>query len=185
MLGGRKRFSGLAWLPMCLIIGVLPIPPDRATAAASTEYEVKAAFLLNFAKFVDWPPAAFAASDSPIAICILGKDPFGQSIDNVVQGEVVNGRRVVVKRIDQAPASQACQILFTQESGSDLTAILSGLTPGVLTVGEGDKFISDGGMIGFAIENRRVRFDINEKAAEVADLKLSSRLLSVARTVER
>jgi hypothetical protein len=157
----------------------------RAAGRGATEYEVKAAFLLNFAKFVDWPPKAFASPDSPIAICVFGTDPFGSNIDEIVSGEATDGRRLIVRRIIEAPAPRACQIFFTQQSGSGLNGILASLGPGVLTVGEGDGFLRDGGMIAFVIENRRVRFDISQRAADAASLKLSSRLLTVARAVER
>ena len=168
----------LAWVPLFVC-------PFRLSAQTAPEYEVKAAYLLNFAKFVDWPPAAFAGADSPIAICILGKDPFGHSIDELVQGEAVNGRRLMVRRIATAPAAQTCQIVFTQSSGKDASEILGSLGPGVLTVGEGGSFIRDGGIISFLIESRHVRFDIDQKAAETAELKLSSRLLAVARSVQK
>ncbi len=160
------------------------LPPD-AIGQGFLEYQVKAAFLLNFAKFVEWPPAAFANPDSPIAICIFGPDPFGNSIDELVRGEAAGGRTVIVRRIAQAPAPLACQMLFTQQSGQELDGLLASLGRGVLTVGEGDEFLRGGGMIAFVIENRRVRFDIDWKAAEAASLKLSSKLLAVARTVER
>ncbi|HUB81769.1 MAG TPA: YfiR family protein [Bryobacteraceae bacterium] len=159
--------------------------PSGLYAQSALEFEVKAAFLLNFAKFVDWPPNAFAAPDSPIAICILGKDPFGHAIDDVVQGESVNGRRVIVRRINTTPAPHTCQIVFTEETGKETHATVESLGPGVLTVGEGDAFVHEGGMIGFLIENRRVRFNIDQQAAELAELKLSSRLLAVARRVQK
>jgi hypothetical protein len=178
-----NRLSRAAWC--FLACAALLLFPNRAAADAAPEYEVKAAFLLNFAKFVDWPPGSFASSNSPIAICIVGKDPFGRGIDELVQGEVVNGRPVTVRRIAQAPAAQTCQIVFTQLSGKDTSGILNSLGPGVLTVGEGDNFIRDGGIIAFLIENRHVRFDIDRKAAEAAELKLSSKMLAVARTVHK
>ena len=154
-------------------------------AGEPLEYQVKAAFLLNFTKFVEWPPSAFGAADSPIAICILGNDPFGNSLDQIVAEEVVDGRRVGVRRIKRTPAPKSCQALFVGMPEKEVLSILSGLGPGVLTVGEGESFVRDGGMIAFVIENRRVRFDINQTAAERAGLKLSSKLLSVARSVEK
>ncbi|MGH9611632.1 MAG: YfiR family protein, partial [Bryobacteraceae bacterium] len=85
---------------MCLMAG-LGLSAQRASRAADAplEYQVKAAFLLNFTKFVEWPAAAFAASDSPIAICVLGDDPFGGALDQIVEGEVVNGRKLVIQRV--------------------------------------------------------------------------------------
>src|SRR5580704_16280019 len=157
----------------------------RLRAQGPKEYEVKAVFLLNFAKFVDWPPSAFPSSDSPVTICIMGKDPFGGSIDELVRGEVANGRKLMVRRISRAPAAQTCQIVFTQQSGKESAEILNSLGAGVLTVGEGEDFVHEGGIITFLLENRRVRFDIDQKAAEAAELKISSRLLAVARSVQK
>jgi hypothetical protein len=159
--------------------------PSRTVAQTDLEYQVKAAFLLNFAKFVEWPSAAFADSDSPVAICILGKDPFGRAIDDLVQGEAANGRKLMVRRVSQLPAPQTCQVVFTEASTKDVSKTLDGLGRGVLTVGEGGSFLRDGGIIAFVIDNRRVRFDINQTAAEGAALKLSSKLLSVARSIEK
>ena len=146
------------------------------------EYEVKAAFLLNFTKFVEWPASAFAAADSPIAICVWGNDPFGKMLDRIVAEEVIGGRKVVVRRIRQRPEPRSCQALFVNGAGKD---VLSGVGPRVLTIGEGEGFVRSGGMIAFVVENRRVRFGINESAAEAAGLKLSSKLLTVARSVEK
>jgi hypothetical protein len=178
---GRLWRLPLSWIACTLLL----VSPGTLAAQASREYEVKAAFLLNFAKFTDWPPAAFSTADSSIAICILGKDPFGRTIDEVVQGEEVNGRKVIVRRINQAPPAKTCQIVFTQQTGKETAEILSSLGPGILTVGEGENFVREGGIIGFLIESRHVRFNIDQKAAESADLKLSSRLLAVAKEVQK
>lgn len=169
---------------LSLIIGFgLAVPCARADE--SLEYQVKAAFLLNFIKFTEWPPTAFTASDSPISICILGADPFGDALDQVVAGESVNGKKVAVERLKRAPSAKACQVLFISKTEKNIDKILPTLGPGVLTVGDEENFIRDGGMISFVIENRRVRFDINQTAATNAALKLSSKLLSVARSVEK
>jgi hypothetical protein len=168
----------------CLAIGIGPVRPFSVRAADdSLEYQVKAVFLLNFTKFVEWPASAFGAPDSPMAICILGDDPFGSTLDQIVAGEVVSGRKVAVQRMKRAPPPKSCQVLFVGNPGKDGLGILPALGPGVLTVGEGQGFVRDGGMIAFVIEDRRVRFDINQTAADNAGLKLSSRLLNVARSV--
>jgi hypothetical protein len=150
------------------------------------ERQVKAAFLLNFTKFVEWPETAFSDEHSPIAICVLGEDPFGSGLDQIVEGEVVGGRRVVVRRMKEVPAAKQCQVVFVSPMIKDVPQLLSNVGPGVLTVGEEpDSFLRNGGVISFVIENRHVRFDINQSAAENAGLKLSSRLLRVARSVEK
>jgi len=169
----------LRFLPIAFAIGSL------TAADQPQEYQVKAAFLLNFTKFIDWPAAAFADSGSPVAICILGDDPFGSALDQIVEGEVVDGRRISVQRIKRAPTPKSCQVVFVGKPEKEALKILRGLGPGVLTVSEGESFARSGGMIAFVIENRRVRFDINLTIAENAGLKLSSKLLTVARTVEK
>ncbi|MBV8069790.1 MAG: YfiR family protein [Acidobacteriaceae bacterium] len=156
-----------------------------AVAEGGLEYEVKAAFLLNFTKFVEWPPAAFETPNSPFTLCILGRDPFGHSIDYILQGESVSGRKLEVRRIDQLPARQTCQVLFTDGAFKEIRRALSDIGGTVLTVGEGEAFVNEGGIIAFVVDNRRVRFVINQRAAQRSGLKLSSRLLGVAKLVEK
>ena len=155
-----------------------------AAADAPLEYQVKAVFLLNFTKFIEWPAAAFEFPESPVTICILGEDPFGDTINQIVGGEVVSGRKIAVQRIKRLPGPKSCQVLFWGGSEAVPAKPLPDLGPGILTVGEGDSFMREGGMIGFIIDNRRVRFDVNQAAAERAGLKISSKLLSVARDVQ-
>ncbi len=159
--------------------------PVCAADEPPLEYQVKAAFLLNFTKFVQWPASAFSDQRSPLAICILGEDPFGSSLDEIVKGEAVNGHELVVQRIRRPSEGKACQVLFVARTEKEVPRILDDLGPGVLTVGEGERFLEDGGIIAFVIEDRRVRFDIDQRAAARARLTLSSRLMSVARSVKK
>jgi YfiR/HmsC-like len=158
--------------------------PHGAATVTTLEYKVKAAYLLNFTKFIAWPPTAFADPAAPFAICVLGADPFGQALDEIVAGESVGGRRLTIRRIGQTPAPQACQLVFFGVTDQRLAASPGRLGPGVLTVGEGQSFLREGGMIAFVIDQHRVRFDINPAAAEGAALKLSSKLLGVARSTQ-
>lgn len=169
---------------LALISGAAGPIPTFLQAEEPLEYDVKAAFLLNFTKFIEWPAEAFA-SPAQISICILGEDSFGSTLDQIVSGEAVNGRKVTVQRIKRPPPPRTCQILFVSKSEKEVAKTLSALGPGVLTVGERETFVREGGMIAFVIEERRVRFDINQGAAEKAGLKLSSKLLGVARSVEK
>jgi YfiR/HmsC-like len=175
--GGLSRFL------LTLMVGFCLLSP--AAAVEPLEYQVKAAFLLNFTKFVEWPASAFAQADSPVSICILGDDPFGSALDQIVAGEVVDGRKVAAERIRRPPAPQACQVLFVGKLEKGVEKLLLELKPGILTIGEGEGFLRDGGMIAFVLENRRVRFQINNTAAQNAGLKLSSKLLNVATVVEK
>jgi hypothetical protein len=156
---------------------------SQAPGKPALEYQVEAAFLLNFTRFVEWPSAAFASDKSPITICILGPDPFGRELDRMLEGEAVNARKIVAERVQRIPGPQVCQVLFLSEEARGAAELLPGVTPGVLTVGEGDGFLRDSGMIAFVLDNRRVRFDINEAAAKRAGLRMSAKLLSVARSV--
>jgi len=165
-------------LPLPLRLGAQP----GAGAEISLEYQVKAAFLLNFTKFIDWPNAV--PGDAPFTICLLGDDPFGGALDRIIEGETVNGRRLIVERIRRQQA-QSCQIVYVSRSEKEVSRFLSGLGRGVLTVGEGNQFLREGGMIAFVVSSRHVRFDVNQTAAVNAGLRLSSKLLSVARAVEK
>jgi hypothetical protein len=180
-VGRTRQFRG--FICLAIMIGLLSQFSARAAASESLEYQVKAAFLLNFARFIEWPPESFKSSDAPLSICILGEDPFDGSLDQIAGGEVVNGRKVTIQRLGSAPLPASCRVLFIGAHNKDLK-IPPDLGPGVLTVGEGEDFIRAGGMIAFVLENRRVRFDINQTAATSAGFKISSKLLSVARNVQ-
>jgi hypothetical protein len=179
-LSAQALVSLLAWCSIA--IG----SPARAAEEQPLEYQVKAAFLLNFTKFVEWPPAAFADEHAPLGICILGEDPFGNTLSDMLKGEVVNGHELTIQKIRRAPPPQKlCQVLFVSKSEKDVPRILETSGPGVLTVGEGEEFLKEGGIIAFVIQDRRVRFDIAQSAAAKAMLTLSSRLMNVARSVEK
>jgi hypothetical protein len=155
-----------------------------ADALHPLEYRVKAAFLLNFTKFAEWPPTTFPDATTPLSICILGDDPFGPDIDQIINGEAVGGHKIVIQRYEHDPP-RTCQVLFVRRPDNETSGVLANLGPGVLTVGEGHAFLSAGGIIAFVLENNRVRFDINQSAAESAGIKLSSKLMKVARYVEK
>ena len=159
-----------------LIAAVAALAQTSAGRIQPPEYHVKAAYLLNFTKFIEWPAGDAGA---PFTICIAGSDPFGPILDHLVEGETVQGRKIVVRRLDEDGQAPVCQILYT--AGTQLAST----DPGVLTIGEGEAFVKKGGIIGFVIDNRRVRFDISQRAAHRAGIALSSKLLSVARTVEK
>lgn len=186
---GRWRRSLPAVALSALFLVTAPLggqeqkPSSNGNARPLAEYEVKAAYLLNFARFVEWPPLADRTQDELLSICVLGDDPFGGALERLARGEVVDGRPIVVRRVTRN--EESCRILFVSQSGSDPFRILRGGNGSVLTVGEDESFLFEGGMISFAIENRRVRFDVNLKAAEQASIRISSRLLVVARKVLR
>jgi hypothetical protein len=152
--------------------------------ARPAEYDVKAAFLYNFGKFVRWPAGR---TRSDFRICVLGQDPFGLTLDSVIAGETVDGKTVVARRIATAADSANCQIVFISMSEEKrLRDILDvvGKT-GALTVSEITDFTLRGGMIGFVLSDGRVRFEVNLTPADGAGLMFSSELLRVAYSVKR
>jgi len=162
-----------------------------ANAQQLDEYRLKAAFLYNFAKFVDWPADEYTSPSQPFTICVLGKDPFGHSLDDVVAGKEIGGHPLTVRRIPAAGASDAresaaCQILFVSplEHKKVLSNLAATSQPGVLTVGEVGSPAADAVIINFILESGRVRFEINLAVAEQKNLRLSSRLLSLATAVK-
>ncbi len=168
-----------------VLLGLLVSVSSLLADGPSSEYRVKAAFLLNFTKFVEWPATAFESADSPLTICILGEDPFGSFLDQVVEGETVNGRKLIIQRLRRPPKPKTCQVLYISKSEKDVAATVSELGPGVLTVADDDRFLRDGVVIAFVIDDRHVRFDINQRAAANSSLTVSARLLNVARSVQR
>jgi YfiR/HmsC-like len=189
MAGGRKLWCAAppvfaAVAVTLLLLAALFLSPRVADAAEQPlEYQVKAAFLLNFTKFIEWP-AETASTASPVDICILGDDPFGPVLDQMVAGETLQGRKIEVVRVKRPPPS-SCLVLFIGRSEKDVDSLLSMLGPGVLTVSEKTNFLHDGGIIEFAVENHKVKFDINQTAAAKARLQISSKLLNIARSVEK
>ena len=154
-----------------------------AAAQSSGEYDVKAAYLYNFAKFVEWPAESFPSPDAPFAICVLGQDPFGQSLDDIVEGERIQGRPLVVRRLHGWDDAQLCHILFVSASvQEDFVQLLGAHTfQRTLTVGDVPRFLTAGGHISFFLEGSTVRFAIHQANVARTDLQISSKLMRVAR----
>ena len=148
----------------------------------ASEYQVKAAFLYNFAKFVEWPAGTFPNTNSPIVLGILGKNVFGSDLEKTIQDRKVNNHPFAFKNISSVAEATNCHILFVSSSEKgDFSKIVNSLQNAkVLTVSETDGFIKAGGMINFTFEDAKVRFQINDEAAKKAGLKISSKLLSLA-----
>ena len=160
--------------------------PARGDELPSKEYQVKAAYLFNFTKFVDWPPKSFANASAPIVIGILGDDPFGPLLDGLVKGETVHNRKLTVIRARQIDDLKSCQIVFVGKSEeSHIPQILAALgDASILTVGETEGFAKRGGIVNFYLDENKVRFEINRDAARKHGLNISSRLLSLAKIVD-
>jgi hypothetical protein len=144
----------------------------------SLEYQVKAAYLLNFTRFVDWPQGAFGQG-APFTICVAGRNPFGPALEATLEGETAAGRGLASRVVRDTAAD--CHALFVPRGVAAAPYLRSVRAAPVLTVGETEEFLMQGGMIRFVMDNGRIRFEINQDAATRAQLRISSRLLQLAR----
>jgi hypothetical protein len=166
-------------LSLALVLAIRVIAGESAPPL--DEYHVKAAFLYNFARFVDWPTEAFRDPGEPFSICVIGEDPFGRSLDDVVAGKAIGGRPVAVRRISNARQPGACQVLFVGSAADKhVLSVLDSSKSGVLTIGDAANSTSGEVIIRFTMENEKIRFEINTVAADRALLHISSKLLSLA-----
>jgi YfiR/HmsC-like len=181
-ISGQRAFA-LALGTGLLALLLLPLTID-AQNPRPTEYQVKAAYLFNFGKFVKWPPSASASS---FVICLLGSDPFQGILDKTVAGEQIDNKPVTVRRINSAADAAGCRIVFVSESEEGrMGSILAALNRSpVLTVSDASGFVDHEGMIQFVMDGDRVRFQVNLSAAQRAGLTMSSELLKVATEVKR
>jgi len=151
-----------------------------------TKNQVEALFLFNFAKYVDWPAAAFPGTNAPIIIGVMGEDRFADDLRHVVESKTVNGRPFVIKPLATDSEVSGCHILFISESQASRTGSIldKARTLPVLTVGEDEPFARNGGIITFVLRNGNVRLDIDLTSARKAGVTISSRLLAVADVVK-
>jgi hypothetical protein len=150
-----------------------------------TEYEVKAAFIYNFAKFVEWPPNSFSSSRDPLQICVLGNNPVRADLQNIVAEKSIGFHALHVRDVEIFEI-KGCHVLFvgSVESYRVHQALQAAQGASVLTVGDTAGFLDQGGMINFIFDQNRIRFEVNRKAAQAARLQLSSKLLSLAKSVQ-
>lgn len=161
---------------------VFAVPSPCRAQTQPTEYQIKAAFIYNFARFVDWPPQAFATANAPMVIGVLGENPFGDNLQQAINGKVVNGHPLQFRQFDSLSDALKCHVLFiSQSEKKHLSKIIAKLKAApILTIGETDGFIDAGGMIHLVLIQQKVRFQINNEAAKNAGLTMSSKLLSLA-----
>jgi hypothetical protein len=162
---------------------LVPYTAGSAQTLAPSEYHLKAVFLFNFAKFVEWPADGAVNNTGPIVIGVLGDDPFGEDLDRVIMGKTVNNRPLATRRYRSIQDVEGCHILFVSESEKKNLPVIFKQTrnSGILTVGDTENFTQQGGMINFVLEDNKVRFEINVAAALQENLKISSQLLKLAR----
>lgn len=182
---GRARVSGAALFAAAALASLWGGNGLDGDSRRPTEYQVKAAYLANFARFVEWPPGALA-DDQPIPVCILGQDPFGPVLDAALSGESVERHPLVARRIGAIRNADDCRIIFISSSELVIDSVIASVEGmPILTVSDVPGFLKHGGMIEFVLEANRVRFEINLSTARAAGLNLSSELLRVATAVRR
>ena len=185
----RVTAKWLAASALSLALGLaLPAAADSGgpsgASDASREYEIKAAFIYNFTKFVEWPSRSLPGASDPIVIAVLGDSPCAQALEQVTRGRLVNGHPILIKRVDSAKDAGTAQLLFvgsSQQGQFDRMAAALAAAP-VLTVGESPSFAAEGA-ISFVRQEDKVRFEINLNAATKAGLKISAQLLKLATVV--
>ena len=178
----RRSPAIIAWIVPVLILAI------QCRADAPTwEYRVKAAFIYNFTQFIEWPDSAFTGPGSPFVVATVGNDPFQGALENSMAGKSVNGRAMSVRHFDIPDHIDVCQILFVPASlDSTLGAVINKVSgKSVLTIGETDAFCPSGGAIQFFIENDHMRFEINRDATDAAGLRVSAKLMSLARIYKK
>lgn len=179
----------LRTLPKLAILAVLLISntaiPLYAQRQPHQNYQIKAVYLYNFTQFVEWPDTVLPKGDAPLVIGIVGEDPFGSYLDEVVQGEEINGHPLHIRRFGHQEEIKDCHILFINLPDSAKTEnILASLKgQSVLTVSDVPYFLEKGGMIKFIAVDKKIQFQINPDASNSADLKISSKLLRLAEIV--
>jgi len=175
----------MAFVSLLTVLSMASLGVARAQDE-SKEYQLKAAFLFNFAQFVKWPADSFNSTDAPFSIGILGDDPFGAALEETIRGESIDNHRLTVVRGQSIGDLKDCQMIFVSRSEEGhVGEILSQLnSKPVLTVSEVDSFAREGGVIDFYLSSGKVRFEINPQSAQRCGLKISSQLLSLGKIVK-
>lgn len=180
------RLGKAAFVMVSVLIMSAAGDPAYAQEQAQ-EHALKAALLSKFGLYVEWPGSAFSSPASPVNLCVAGKDPFGEALDKVVASELINNRKVIIRRLKTVGRDSDCHILYIGESDAQpLEQIIEAVRgANVLTVTDAKKSGSGTGIIDFVIKDNRVRFDIDDEAADQNGLVISSKLLNLALNVKR
>ena len=167
---------------LSLLLTPLPLPAQNSTAP---EYLAKANYLANFPSFVDWPPEALPSGNVPFLICVFGEFAFGTSLAEMTRGTTVHDRHLEIRWIHKLQELSSCQILFVSRSEQKRYNQALDVVRGrmVLTVGETPEFLAAGGIMSFSSQQGAIQFDVNLEAANKVHLKISSRLLALARHI--
>lgn len=182
----RSQRPSLRVLLLALVPWVFGSAPAAAQPSSASEYEVKAAFVYNFIRFVEWPTTRFDSPDAPYVVCVAGDNPIGPVLENVLADRTAGSRPIESRTVEVFdPKASACHVTVVGASDDVIGDVAAASShPGMLTVGEGLTFTDAGGIIALTVADRKVRFAINLKRAEMAGLKISSQLLKLAEVVD-
>jgi hypothetical protein len=184
----RSQWSCRILVASALLLASASMGGQKLEASLNTalEYEVKAAFMFRFAQFVEWPADTFKEAGEPFRYCTIGDDPFHGALERTLNGKTIGQRALRVEHLTEAGRIGVCQVLFVGGPGDkkhiEETLASTGTLP-ILTVGEADQFAKNGGAIGFCTEDNKIRFEVNLDAASKAGLRISAKLLALAKTV--
>jgi len=175
------RLTGLALL--CVVCGTCL----GAEKAALKEHQLKAAFIYNFTKFIEWPASGFPDTNAPFVVAVAGATPCAAELEQIARDRKVNGRELIINVVKTPEAARGAHVLFVPAAEEarlkDWLAAVRGTS--VLTIGESESFLKEGGIINFMLEGEKIRFEIEMDQADVASLKVSAQLQKLARTVRR
>jgi hypothetical protein len=183
--GDSRRIRRIAFLLVVFCIFSNASPKAISQSEEGVAYPVKLAFLYNFTKFVEWPSASYRDAGAPLVMCIAGRDPFSHDLEQELRTRTAGGRMVEVRTLKPTDALSGCQIVFVPVTEKDQDRIVRDLNgSSTLTVGETEGFATRGGVINLTVEENKVHFEVNELAADRAGLKISSKLLGIAKIVK-
>lgn len=167
------------------IFCIMAVPGTACAANGdSLEYAVKAAYLYKFGIYVEWPAAAFSSPDAELNLCVAGDDPFGAALDNAVEGQRIDNRPIVIRRLKTVTRDSGCHILYLGVPDATRANQILETVRGTSVLTVGDAIGAGGGIVTFVVKDRRVRFNVDEDAAAQNGLIVSSKLLNLALTVK-
>jgi YfiR/HmsC-like len=181
----QRLRSPFRLMTLLVLLSLVVVISAWGQGNAAVEYQVKAAFLFNFAKFVEWPSDTVQGEKTPITLCVFRHDPFGAALDEIIRGKIINNRAVLSRRINEFSDLKSCQLVFISSVEDkhlgEVIASLKGTS--ALLVGEGQDFAERGGGIQLFQEDGKLRFAINVDSIQRARLTVSSKLLALAKIV--
>lgn len=181
---GNCRIARVGLLLICGTLFALLHAP--AQSDDDNEYRVKLAFLYNFTQFIEWPPEAFSAPNAPLVICVAGRDPFKGDIEQGLRGRTAGGHPIEIRKLKPNDDQKVCHMIFVRSGEKKVASkILTSLKgSSTVTIGESTDFAAEGGLINLTLDGDKLRFEINLNAAMQTRLKISAKLLSLAKIVK-